>query len=94
MLYQKVISQSDNKKFDTIETQQGKTALDLLQKSHKTVTSGEGSNAFVTKIDDRKADTTKKEFWAFYVNGKQAQVGAGSYILQSNDKIEWKIETY
>ena len=55
---------------------------------------GEGKNAYVTGINGREADTKKKEYWAFYVNGKPATVGAGSYILKQADKIEWKIENY
>jgi hypothetical protein len=72
----------------------GSTALELLSTTHKIVTKGEKQNAFVTTIDGYIADPNKKEFWAFYVNGKQAEVGAGTYIVKNNDTIEWKIETY
>jgi len=70
------------------------TALQLLSTTHKVITKGQKENAFVTVIDGRIADSQKKEFWAFYVNGKQAQVGAGSYFVKNIDTIEWKIETY
>jgi predicted negative regulator of RcsB-dependent stress response len=80
--------------FHTITLQKNRTALDLLSKTHQIKTNGEGKNAFVNVIDNTAADTTKHEFWAFYVNGKQAQAGAGSYTLKPNDKILWKIETY
>lgn len=76
------------------EVVEGKTALDLLQKTTKIQTKGEGKNAFITEINGRHADDSKREFWAFYVNGKQAEVGAGSYVIKNNDEIEWKIETY
>lgn len=72
----------------------GATALQLLNSTHVVVTKGEKENAFITSIDGRAADSQKREFWAFYVNGKQAQVGAGSYFVKKNDTIEWKIETY
>src|SRR5690349_21236488 len=81
-------------KFDKIDVKKGTTALDLLKKTTKLETKGEGKDAFVTSINGKKANDEKHEFWAFYVNGKQAQVGAGSYILQNNDKITWKIENY
>lgn len=77
-----------------IQIEGGKTALDLLRKTTQVEMQGEGENAFVTSINGRLADQSKKEFWAFYVNGKPAQVGAGSYILKAEDKIEWKLETY
>ncbi len=47
----------------------------------------------MTMIEGRAANS-EKEFWSFYVNGKQAETGAGSYILKNNDTIEWKIEAY
>lgn len=72
----------------------GATALQLLSTTHKIATKGQNKNAFVTTIDGRLADAQKREFWAFYVNGKQAEVGAGSYLVKNNDTIEWKIETY
>jgi hypothetical protein len=73
----------------------GKTALELLMvKDPKAVTKGEGANAFVTTIQGYEADEAKKEFWAFYVNGKQSDVGAGAYATKPGDQIEWKIEKY
>lgn len=88
----KQISVNLNSKILRIE--EGKTALDLLNKFTKVETKGEGANAYVTSINGKKALTEKKEYWAFYVNGKPAAVGAGSYKLKSGDKIEWKIEKY
>lgn len=73
---------------------EGKTSLDLLKKYSKVETKGEGVNAYVVAIDGKKALSENKEYWAFYVNGKLAEVGAGSYKLKQGDKIEWKIEKY
>lgn len=70
------------------------TALELLQKTTTMTIQGEGINAYITAINGRKADVSKKEYWAFYINGKLSSVGAGSYQLRPNDQIEWKIETY
>ncbi len=78
----------------TERVQSGFTALQLLSTTHTVVTKGQKENAFVTAIDGKVADQTKREFWAFSVNGKQAEVGAGSYKIKNNDTIEWKIETY
>ncbi|HEX7543137.1 MAG TPA: DUF4430 domain-containing protein, partial [Patescibacteria group bacterium] len=72
----------------------GKTALDLTKEKAKVVTKGEGVNAYVIEINGKLAEDSKKEFWAFYVNDKIAEVGAGSYKLKDGDKIEWKIEKY
>lgn len=78
----------------TAQIKMGSTALQLLSTTHSVIQKGQKENAFVTSIDGRASSADNKEFWAFYVNGKQAEVGAGSYILKNNDTIEWKIETY
>ena len=77
-----------------VQVKMGTTALQVLSSTHKVMVNGEKENAFVTTIDGRTASGADKEFWAFYINGKQAQVGAGSYSVRNNDTIEWKIETY
>lgn len=82
----------ENKKREQVKV--GSSALQLLSITHKVTTTGKKENAFVTAIDGRVADPQKKEFWAFYVNGKQAEVGAGTYVIKNSDTIEWKIETY
>ena len=45
---------------------------------------------FVTSIDGVTGNGPK--YWTFYVNGKEASVGASSYITKSSDKITWKLE--
>ena len=79
----------------TYEGAAGKTALELLVAADPTaVVQGEGENAFVTGIDGREAQASGKEFWALYVNGEMAQVGAGSLVTETGDEITWKLETY
>lgn len=74
---------------------EGKTALELLKaKDPQAQTKGDGANAFVTTINGYTASDTKKEYWAFYVNGKMSEVGAGSYATKAGDQIEWKLATY
>lgn len=72
----------------------GETALVLLQKTSTAKIKGVGISAFVTEINNREALEKNKEYWALYVNGKLSDVGAGSYILKDQDKIEWKVEKY
>lgn len=89
-----IITRDDKKNQSSTRVKIGSTALQLLTSTHKVILKGEKENAFVTIIDGRTASVANKEFWSFYVNGKQALVGAGSYIVKDNDTIEWKIETY
>jgi hypothetical protein len=69
----------------------GKDALTLL-KEHATV--GFAQPGMVNSINGRKALDSKHEYWAFYVNGKMAQVGAADFQTKNTDQIMWKIETY
>ncbi len=72
----------------------GKTALQATASKTKLVTNGEAENAFVTSINGYAADSDNHEFWELVINGSEAQVGAGSYIIQKGDSILWQIDTY
>ncbi|MBM7820251.1 hypothetical protein JOE63_002728 [Cellulosimicrobium cellulans] len=72
----------------------GASALDLLLEADPSAqVTGEGENAFVTAIDGVVADPDS-EFWALYVNGEMATVGAGSLETKDGDEITWKLETF
>jgi hypothetical protein len=73
------------------EGQDGRTAMDLLKSNYRVETQSFGDMGdFVTSIDGVEPDSS--HFWAFYLNGAQAQVGAGAYVTKSSDQIEWKLE--
>lgn len=86
---------AENPVFD-VQQYIGKTALEATQIVLKDniKTNGTGENAFVTSLNGREANTKKREFWEFLVNGKQAEVGAGTYKIQNGDIIIWQISTY
>jgi hypothetical protein len=68
----------------------GADALTLLQSTHKVETKDYGSTGkFVLSIDGVTPDS--KHFWEFFVNGKSSNVGASSYMLKPDDKLEWKL---
>lgn len=69
--------------------QTGKNALELLQSKHQVDVSSQG---FVNAIDGVKPGD--HEYWSFYVNGKQADVGAKDYQTKTSDTIAWKLESY
>jgi Domain of unknown function (DUF4430) len=69
----------------------GKDALTLLQ-SKTSVT--QDKSGLVTTIGGKKAESTRHEYWAFYVNGKLATVGPAEYETKNTDTIMWKIEKY
>lgn len=77
------------------EGEEGRTALELLLEHDPSAqVQGEGENAFVVGIEGRVADDAAKEFWALYVDGELAPVGAGSLVTQDGQEIVWKLETY
>lgn len=71
--------------------QDGKTALDLLKQQATIVTKDSSYGQYVDSINGVTGGTNGK-YWTFYVNGAQAQVGAGAYTTKSTDLIEWKFE--
>ncbi|WP_435736188.1 DUF4430 domain-containing protein [Cellulosimicrobium sp. PMB13] len=76
------------------EGEEGSMALDLLLAADPTAeVTGEGENAYVTAIDGITADP-ESEFWALYVNGEMATVGAGMLETKDGDEITWKLETF
>lgn len=71
--------------------EEGKSALELL---HEHASYEQEASGLIHTIDGRKTDNKRREYWAFYVNGKLAPVGPAEYQTKAGDKIEWKIEKY
>lgn len=86
--------QSIDAKEITYKGKDGITALVLLEQVAKIGMSGTGDMTYVTSINNVSADSGKNEYWAFNVNGKAAEVGAGSYITKNNDTITWRLSSY
>ena len=86
---QKVQVETVNKDV-TYKGNDGETALALLEKNAKIVTSGSGDMAFVATINGVTADPNS-EYWQFSVDGKSASVGAGSYVTKNAETISWKL---
>lgn len=72
--------------------EQGKNALELLNENARLVERDQAG--LVVSINGRKSDSSKREYWAFYVNGKLAEVGPADYKTKDKDTIEWKMEKY
>ncbi|MDX1765367.1 MAG: DUF4430 domain-containing protein [Candidatus Saccharimonadales bacterium] len=68
----------------------GKTALELLKEKTDTTTETASFGEYVTSVNGEDGGGSK--FWLFYVNGEPATVGAGEYITEDSDEIEWRLE--
>lgn len=70
----------------------GITSLEQLkQEAGDVITTQSKYGELVDSIEGHKGGTDGK-YWSFYVNGEMAQVGAGSYMQQEGDLIEWKFQ--
>lgn len=73
----------------------GATALDILKiaaESHKleVQTKDYGNlGIMVIKIGERENGQGEK-YWQYWVNNRHPDVGAGAYLVQPDDVIEWK----
>ncbi len=47
----------------------------------------------ITKIGT-KTNGENDRYWQYWVNNKSAETGAGAYVIQPNDVIEWKFTPF
>lgn len=88
------ITFKENGKKLSYEGKSGKTALELLTEGTEVTMSGSNENAYVTGINGVEANASANEFWAFYINGESAMVGAGSYKTLDSDVISWELTNF
>lgn len=79
-------------RFENVKMEEGATALGVLEKAARDnnfeLKIKESSlGPFIEKIKNLSGD--ENHFWAFLVNGKMSEVGAGAYLIQNGDKIEF-----
>ena len=73
----------------TYAGENGKNALQLLKQSTSVA---QDKSGLVVSINGYKP--TGHTYWAFYINGKYANVGPASYMTKDSDVITWKVEKY
>ncbi len=74
----------------------GKSALEATKvlTDNKVVFSGTGKDNFISEINGKKVDPSKREFWELFVNGISSKISAEKYIIQKGDQIEWHINLH
>lgn len=85
-----IVFSNDNNRVDYLGVE-GETALETLDRLTDVRTETTSFGEFVTGIGEVDAKSGKT-FWSFYVNGKMAEVGAGSFQPELGDEIEWRLE--
>lgn len=78
---------------DTV-TYSGKDGVDALSLLKEQALVKQDPSGLVIEINNRGANTNKKEFWAFYINGKLASIGPSEYKTRKTDRIVWKIDSF
>jgi len=68
----------------------GVDALTLLKQHAQVQTKHYSFGNLVTAINGTAGNGPK--YWTFYINGKEAQVGAGAYITKNSDILDWKLQ--
>lgn len=48
---------------------------------------------FITSIEGIEQDESEGLYWLYYINEEMPSVGAGEYIVEDGDLIEWKLES-
>lgn len=49
---------------------------------------------FITSIDGVEQDESEGLYWLYYINEEMPSIGAGDYIVEDGDLIEWKLESF
>ncbi|MBI1971363.1 MAG: DUF4430 domain-containing protein [Candidatus Wildermuthbacteria bacterium] len=51
-----------------------------------------GMGFFIEEINGLGQNSRAGKYWIYYINGRKAEVGISTYIVQKNDVISWKYE--
>lgn len=77
-----------------LEVDIGKTAFEVMADNYDIgYAEFEGMGAYITSINGVSEDLENKMFWMFYVDGKEAEVGASSFRITQPTSIEFRYET-
>lgn len=74
----------------------GKSAQDATKAltNNKFVMTGNGKDTYISEINGKKIDPSKREFWELFVNGISSKISSDKYIIQKGDQIEWHINLH
>jgi len=77
--------------YELTATRSGEMALDLLQSQAEVATKDYGAaGKFITSVNNLEGNN--EYYWAFYLNGKYAEKGAGQTTLNKGDIIKFVYE--
>jgi len=71
---------------------EGETAFDILQKVAEVDYTETDYGPFITGINGVQPEG--EDYWGFFINGQEAQVGAADYQLQNGDHLLFKVTSF
>ncbi|MFA5749827.1 MAG: DUF4430 domain-containing protein [Candidatus Shapirobacteria bacterium] len=89
-----IIPQETNLVLIDIFSYSGEKGIDALTLLKNKAKVEENKAGLVISINERKAESEKHEYWAFYINDKMSNIGPADYKTTDSDIITWKIEKY
>lgn len=87
-----VATTNDSSFVPTYPCTAGGTALAALQAKYPVDTKDSSFGKQVMAID--QISPNDKQFWAFYIDGQTATVGADTYPCKGTEAILWKLESF
>lgn len=80
-------SDGEQKTFEA-QSESGATVLDVLKANAEVVE----EDGFVQAIDGHAQGDN--QYWMYEVDGELAQVGAGDFILEDQQSVTWRLESF
>lgn len=75
----------------TIEVESGSVLLDVLEENFDVKIADGG---YVEAINDIQAEDGQTYSWMYTVNGEHSMVGAGDYVVENGDLIEFDFHSW
>lgn len=71
-----------------------KEEIDLMTYMVQNFDVSGADEGFITSINEVKQDDSEGLYWLYYINEEMPSVGAGDYVVEDGDLIEWKLESF
>ena len=49
-------------------------------------------NGYLVELEGIEHDPSQDQYWLFYVNDELAEYTMDEYMLEANDRIDWRLE--
>ena len=71
----------------------GRTVLEQTHEHAEVETEDAGMGEYVIAMDGMTGGDDNR-FWTYYIDGEPAAVGAGDYVTEGGETVEWRFESF